>query len=138
MEWIVEWMVERLRELAELEILASVVFGLMLAVLAACCVFYHAFKLPQHPKRKVDAFIARALCGPLAHRGGTPENTLAAITRSSQLGCVGFEVDLAFTKDGAAVLLHDDQVDRTSNGKGRVRDMTLQEVKKLDFGKSAG
>ena len=134
MEWILEWMVQRFME----QILASVLFGLMLAVLASCCVFYHAFKLPQHPKRKVDAFIARALPGPLAHRGGTPENTLAAITRSSQLGCVGFEVDLAFTKDGAAVLLHDDQVDRTSNGKGRVRDMTLQEVKKLDFGKSAG
>jgi glycerophosphoryl diester phosphodiesterase len=51
---------------------------------------------------------------------------------------VGIEVDLAFTKDGAAVLLHDDAIDRTSNGVGQVQDKTLQELRALSFGESGG
>ena len=52
------------------------------------------------------------------HRGGIPENTLDAIRESEQNGAVAIEVDLAFTKDGHPVLLHDSTVDRTSNGSG--------------------
>ena len=70
------------------------------------------------------------------HRGfGTaPENTLEAYTLSSHNGFSMVECDVNFTKDGYAVLLHDDTVDRTSNGSGNVGEMTLAELKSLDFG----
>lgn len=111
----------------------------VVALLATMCsLLYHKLKLSQLPKYKVDAFIARALVGPLAHRGGRPENTLAAMIKSSQLGASGIEVDLAFTKDGEPVLLHDSRIDRTSNGSGRVQSFTLKELKELDFGIKTG
>ncbi|KAL5463252.1 hypothetical protein EMCRGX_G032132 [Ephydatia muelleri] len=80
------------------------------------------------------ALFGLGLLGPIAHRGGTPENTLTAIRNSKASGASGIEVDLAFTKDGYPVILHDDTVDRTSNGKGNISDMTLEEARKLDFG----
>lgn len=98
----------------------------------------YKLKYSQLPKYRVDSIITRARAGPLAHRGGRPENTLAAITKSHQLGASGVEVDLAFTKDGEPVLLHDGRIDRTSNGSGRVRDKTLKELKELDFGIKTG
>ena len=110
----------------------------VLAMVVFCAALYQTLKLPQLPRYKVDAFIARAMAGPLAHRGGRPENTVCAITKSSQLGAVGIEVDLAFTKDGEAVLLHDERIDRTSNGSGRVHNMTLKQLKQLDFGVKSG
>ena len=109
-----------------------------LLLVAVCTVLYNMLKLPKIPKYKTDAFIARAMAGPLAHRGGKPENTLVAIRRSKRSGAVGVEVDLAFTKDGKPVLLHDERIDRTSNGSGRVWNLTLQELKKLDFGVKSG
>lgn len=81
-----------------------------------------------------DAFLTKLRKGPIAHRGGTPENTLTAIRNSKARGASGIEVDLAFTKDGHPVILHDDTVDRTSNGKGNISDMTLEEARRLDFG----
>ena len=75
---------------------------------------------------------------PIAHRGGKPENTLAAFRRSKDEGACAIEVDLEFTKDGHPVLLHDSTVDRTSNGKGAVSELTFEEVKKLDFGIKQG
>ncbi len=112
--------------------------GMAGLLVAACVVLFHVLKLPQLPGYKLNSFIARAKAGPIAHKGGRPENTLAGINKSSQLGAPGIEVDLAFTKDGEAVLLHDARVDRTSNGSGRVDKFTLEELKKLDFGVKTG
>ena len=72
------------------------------------------------------------------HRGGIPENTLDAIRESEQNGAVAIEVDLAFTKDGHPVLLHDSTVDRTSNGSGEIVTLKLEDVQQLDFGAHAG
>ena len=71
---------------------------------------------------------------PIAHRGGKPENTLGAIRKSKEEGASAVEVDLQFTKDGYPILLHDPTVDRTSNGKGAISELTFEEVRKLDFG----
>jgi len=101
-------------------------------------VLLHAFKLPRFPKERAKAFVKRCRAGPIAHRGGSPENTLAAFRRAKAEGASSVEVDLEFTRDGHPVLLHDTTVDRTSNGSGRVADMTLEEVKKLDFGAKCG
>jgi len=73
----------------------------------------------------------------LGHRGASayaPENTISAFNRAFELGADGIELDVTLTKDGAAVVLHDDKVDRTSNGKGLVSEMTLAEIQKLDAG----
>ncbi|WP_163099394.1 glycerophosphodiester phosphodiesterase [Peribacillus alkalitolerans] len=72
-----------------------------------------------------------------AHRGskGThPENTLAAMQEAVRLGADGIELDVHLTKDGELVVIHDETVDRTTNGTGKVMDFTLEELKKLDAG----
>lgn len=71
------------------------------------------------------------------HRGynfDAPENTLAAFRLSKQNGFKYVECDVSFTKDNYAVLLHDDTIDRTSNGSGNITDLTFAEVRALDFG----
>ncbi len=93
---------------------------------------------PPFSHHRVDAFLKKCLSSPIAHRGGVPENTLAAIRRAKERQCKVVEVDLEFTKDGHAVLLHDDSVDRTSNGTGSIWDLTLKEVRRLDFGGKFG
>lgn len=74
---------------------------------------------------------------PVAHRGvlrHAPENTLSAFAVCLELG-MGFELDIRTTKDGHLVVLHDDSVQRTTDGPDQsIRDMTLQEVKQLDAG----
>jgi len=75
--------------------------------------------------------------GLCAHRGGGvafPENTLPALQNAAQLGAQMVEFDLALTSDGELVLMHDRTVNRTTNGKGRVSDLTLAEIKRLDAG----
>lgn len=72
-----------------------------------------------------------------AHRGcsGTyPENTLAALKAAAELPVTGVEFDVHLTKDGEAVVIHDEKVDRTTDGTGYVKDMTLSEIRKLDAG----
>ena len=73
---------------------------------------------------------------PIGHRGlivHAPENTLPGFTACLQLR-IGFELDVQRTSDGHLVVMHDTSVDRTTNGKGKVSDMTLAEVRKLDAG----
>ncbi|WP_035464822.1 glycerophosphodiester phosphodiesterase [Algoriphagus vanfongensis] len=76
----------------------------------------------------------KGLC---AHRGGMdnrPENTLPAFEYSIEKGVQMIEFDVQFSKDSALVIIHDDTVDRTTNGKGKVEDLTLAELKALDAG----
>jgi len=72
-----------------------------------------------------------------AHRGSSgthPENTLAAFREAARLPIYGVEFDVHLTKDGQLVVIHDEAIDRTSNGSGFVKDMTLTELEKFDFG----
>ena len=67
-----------------------------------------------------------------AHRGvavDSPENSLASVKAAMDLGLYGTEVDLRTTRDGGIVLMHDETVERTSTGQGRVADKTLDELK---------
>lgn len=74
----------------------------------------------------------------VAHRGGIvpgyPENTIAAFRQAIKHGAEVIEIDLRGTKDGEVVIMHDETLDRTTNGKGKVIDYTLEELKKLDAG----
>ncbi|MEU4312398.1 glycerophosphodiester phosphodiesterase family protein [Nocardia sp. NPDC024068] len=77
----------------------------------------------------------------VAHRGlvpGLPENTLAAFHGAIALDVDAIEIDLRVTADGHLVVMHDDTVDRTTNGHGRVADLTSAEIKALDAGSLAG
>lgn len=72
-----------------------------------------------------------------AHRGskGThPENTLAAFKEATRVKADGIELDVQFSLDEKLVVIHDGDVDRTTNGVGLVKDKTLAELKKLDAG----
>ncbi len=72
-----------------------------------------------------------------AHRGGAglwPENTLLAFEHAAQLGVDVLELDVHLTADDDLVVIHDSTVDRTTNGSGRVREMTVAQLKELDAG----
>lgn len=71
------------------------------------------------------------------HRGykkNYPENTLVSFNKAIEAGVDMIEFDVHLTKDKKAVILHDDTVDRTTNGSGFVRELTLDELKSLDAG----
>lgn len=73
----------------------------------------------------------------IAHRGASsraPENTMAAFQLALDLQADGIELDVMLTADSQVVVIHDDTVDRTTNGSGRVADMTLDEVQQLNAG----
>jgi glycerophosphoryl diester phosphodiesterase len=76
----------------------------------------------------------------VAHRGqvaGYPENTLAAYRESVTRGFPAIEVDLRATADGQIVIMHDETVDRTTSGSGKVESMTFAEIRSLDAGSHA-
>ncbi len=65
-----------------------------------------------------------------------PENTLLAFEKAMQIkGLTGIELDIQLTKDNHMVVIHDEKVDRTTNGKGNVRDFTLEEIRRLKCSK---
>ena len=73
----------------------------------------------------------------IAHRGGRglwPENTLFAFQHAVDLGVDALELDVRSSADGELVILHDERVDRTTNGEGRVQDLSWAELRELDAG----
>jgi glycerophosphoryl diester phosphodiesterase len=73
----------------------------------------------------------------LAHRGYSakfPENTELSFKKAIEYKADGIECDVQKTKDNKYVIIHDDSVDRTSDHKGYIKDLTLEELKKYDFG----
>jgi glycerophosphoryl diester phosphodiesterase len=104
-----------------------------LAVAALGTAFLTARPAPTH------AYFARFAHQPLviAHADDTgqglwPGNTMTYLEGAAALGVDILEVDAHMTRDGVLVLMHDDTVDRTTNGKGRIRDLTLAELRALE------
>lgn len=80
-------------------------------------------------------------CLNIAHRGFSgiyPENTMLAFQKAVEVKCDGIETDVQLTKDGAAVIFHDEILNRTTNGKGFIEDHTYAELSKLDAGIKKG
>jgi glycerophosphoryl diester phosphodiesterase len=74
----------------------------------------------------------------MGHRGAPadePENTRRSFSRALAVGVAAVELDVQLTKDGRLAVIHDETLDRTTNGKGRVKDFTLAELKRLDAGR---
>jgi glycerophosphoryl diester phosphodiesterase len=86
---------------------------------------------------QADDYAATHPCLLLAHRGFSavaPENTVTAAKMAAELGADGSEFDVYPSSDNALVVMHDGSVDRTTNGKGKITELTLAEIKKLDAG----
>ncbi|MED4730613.1 glycerophosphodiester phosphodiesterase family protein [Aneurinibacillus migulanus] len=82
----------------------------------------------HEPTHKIDV---------VAHRGAAgyaPENTMAAFHKGVEMKADYIELDVQMTKDGHLVIIHDNAVDRTTNGTGKVGELTLQELRALDAG----
>lgn len=74
-----------------------------------------------------------------AHRGASgyaPENTLAAFQKAVDLGADGVELDIQLTKDDQIVVIHDETIDRTSDGKGWVKDYSLEELRAFNYNRT--
>jgi glycerophosphoryl diester phosphodiesterase len=102
------------------------------ALLASCGAFAVAV-LRRAAKRRVD----QGWPTNFAHRGASlraPENTLEAFRLAARSGAGGLELDVHTTSDGRIVVIHDNSVDRTTEGTGLVRRMTLYEIQSLDAG----
>jgi len=111
-------------------------FAATTAILAAFLfsIVAHA-DLPLKPPKQGGVYV-------VAHRGahqGIPENTLAAYERAIELGCDFVEIDVRTTKDGKFVSIHNATIDAYVIGQtGRVKDMTLEELRALDIGSKVG
>lgn len=73
----------------------------------------------------------------IAHRGASadaPENTLSAFALAAAQGADAVELDVRLSADGWPIIVHDDTVDRTTNGRGRVAELTVAELQNLDAG----
>ena len=74
-----------------------------------------------------------------AHRGASgyaPENTLKAFQKAVEMGADGVELDVQLTKDGELVVIHDETVDRTSDGSGWVKDFTYARISRCNYNRT--
>ena len=75
----------------------------------------------------------------IAHRGYSgryPENTMLAFKKAVEVGCDGIELDIQLTKDGVVVIIHDEKIDRTTDGAGFVNDYTYEELRRFNAAKN--
>jgi glycerophosphoryl diester phosphodiesterase len=104
-------------------------FAVLALMIAAPLIYYVSqagFRTPPLSTPKI-----------IAHRGGpryAPENTLAAFRNAIAQGADAIEFDVQMSSDGALIVIHDETVDRTTDGSGSVRDKTLAELRALDTG----
>jgi glycerophosphoryl diester phosphodiesterase len=111
------------------------VLGIVVLVLVAAYVIMaiNAQPAPVHPF--FESLPDRSLV--IAHQGGErlwPSNTMFAFERAVELGVDVLEMDMHSTADGHLVLMHDDTVDRTTDGSGAISSLTLNQLKELDAG----
>lgn len=77
----------------------------------------------------------------IGHRGAcgyAPENTLESVYTAADMGVEWVELDVKLTKDGVPIIFHDDELDRTTNGHGKVMDITYEELRHLEAGSFFG
>jgi glycerophosphoryl diester phosphodiesterase len=107
----------------------------IIAIIILLVLFLFLVFMPGAPSHPYYAGVSSPLV--IAHQGGDglwPGNTLYAFEKALETGADVLEMDAHITKDGHIVLIHDETVDRTTDGEGSVDDMTLEELKHLDAG----
>lgn len=122
------------------KIASSIVFASSLMLLLSSAAT--ANSSPQAAPAKVAAESAwKKKPMVIAHRGGrkwAPENTMIGFKKSMDAGCDGVELDIHRCKSGELVVIHDETLDRTTDGKGLIKDFTYDEIKKFSAGKWYG
>ena len=106
--------------------------GVLILVMLLTLLLVATF-MPDAPSKRYYQDTKRPLV--IAHQGGNglwPGDTMYAFEKAVELGVDVLEMDAHITKDGQIVLMHDEAVDRTTNGTGLIEDMTLDELKQLD------
>jgi glycerophosphoryl diester phosphodiesterase len=106
-----------------------VVFVIVLAVVSIFA--FRGRPIPDYPFFGDDDFLV------IAHQGGDglrPGNTMPAFAHAVELGVDVLEMDMHATEDGVLVLMHDETVDRTTDGTGLIRKMSFDELRELDAG----
>ena len=88
--------------------------------------------MTHHPLASEAGFVH--VCAHRGHSVGAPENTLPALDAAAERGATLAEIDVVLTRDGEIVLLHDEILDRTTDGRGRVAACDLAELRRLDAG----
>ena len=115
-------------------------FGILwIGIFIIVAAIYISFAMTTGKPAVAKAIFEKEIPRPLvfAHRGGGglfPENTLEAFKYSAEMGVDVLELDIHSTADGKLVVMHDSSVDRTTDGSGKVSEMTLEQLKKLDAG----
>ncbi|HIQ06783.1 MAG TPA: glycerophosphodiester phosphodiesterase [Anaerolineae bacterium] len=107
---------------------------IMLLVIAVVMAIYRLLTIHPLPQKPYLALNRPMI---LAHRGGMalmPENTLEAFQNALAVGADALELDIHSSADGELVVIHDETVDRTTDGHGRVHDMTWEQLQALDAG----
>jgi glycerophosphoryl diester phosphodiesterase len=105
---------------------------IIVIVLCLLITVYIIRRAAPHPQKGA----ARSMLT-VAHRGASgyaPENTIASYDKAIEMKADFIEIDLQLSKDGRIMVIHDDSVERTTNGKGNVRDLTFQQLRNLDAG----
>jgi glycerophosphoryl diester phosphodiesterase len=128
--------------------------GLAVAVAVVLVMFFVGLSLKNRPPGPSSSATVVATARPnerafprqlrnqvlvIAHRGDAtqaPEDTVASINAAFALGADMVEIDVHFSRDGVPVVIHDETLERTTNGKGPVSQMTLAQLKSLDAGSS--
>lgn len=117
-------------------ILAKTVTGMVLVLTLVAAFFAVRYRLwKPRPLSRLYAGAVKTLV--LGHRGApelAPENTIPSFLAALEAGADGVELDIIMTTDGELVVIHDDTADRTTDGTGRIDQMTLAQVKALDAG----
>ncbi|UCD00186.1 MAG: glycerophosphodiester phosphodiesterase [Phycisphaerales bacterium] len=109
---------------------------ILIGLVILCAILYGVLAALARPADR-HPFFNRERVLAIAHRGGGglwPENTMYAFAHAVELGVDVIEMDVHSTQDGEIVVIHDDTVDRTTNGTGRVQELTLAQLKQLDAG----
>lgn len=111
---------------------------LTIVIIAIIVIWLFLFTYPAKKWSRLQSFEkGRTLV--IAHQGGSglaPSSTIPAFLNAKALGANVLEFDVHMTRDGHLVAIHDPTVDRTTDGSGRVNDMTLEEIQALDAGYS--
>ncbi len=103
--------------------------GCLLVIIVIPLIYYGLYFVFRGPLPSIPQFIA--------HRGGRdykPENTMSAFKHAVDTGADWIEFDVQQTKDGELVVIHDETLERTTDGIGRVEDFTLEQIRVLDAG----
>ena len=112
-------------------------FWLAAVIILAATYVYLAMQVGEKASERAVFISEKSPVQVFAHRGGgglIPENTLEAFVYSARMGVDVLELDVHATADGTLVVHHDSSVDRTTDGRGRVNELTLDQLKKFDAG----